>query len=61
MNYPTQDVELADIVFALKSWRHYLYGVHVDVFSDHKSPQYVFSKKDLNFSPKKVVRDFKIL
>ena len=60
-NYPTDDLELASIVFALKIWRHYLYGVHVDVFSDHKSLQYVFNKKDLNFAPKKVVRDFKIL
>ena len=25
-NYPTHDMELADIVFALKIWRHYLYG-----------------------------------
>ncbi|KAH0655603.1 hypothetical protein KY285_030485 [Solanum tuberosum] len=30
-NYPTHDLELAAIVFALKIWRHYLYGVHVDV------------------------------
>ncbi|WMV09415.1 hypothetical protein MTR67_002800 [Solanum verrucosum] len=26
-NYPTHDVELAAVVFALKIWRHYLYGV----------------------------------
>ena len=25
-NYPTHDMELADVVFALKIWRHYLYG-----------------------------------
>jgi len=25
-NYLTHDLELAAIVFALKSWRHYLYG-----------------------------------
>ena len=25
-NYPTHDMELAAIVFALKIWRHYLYG-----------------------------------
>ncbi|WMV50014.1 hypothetical protein MTR67_043399 [Solanum verrucosum] len=36
-NYPTHDVELAAVVFALKIWRHYLYGVHVDVFTYHKS------------------------
>ncbi|KAH0642123.1 hypothetical protein KY290_035222 [Solanum tuberosum] len=28
--------------------RNYLYGVHVDVFTDHKSLQYVFIQKDLN-------------
>ncbi|WMV46051.1 hypothetical protein MTR67_039436, partial [Solanum verrucosum] len=47
-NYPTHDLELAAVVFALKIWRHYLYGVHVDVFTDHKSLQYVFTQKDLN-------------
>ena len=25
-NYPTHDSELGAIVFALKIWRHYLYG-----------------------------------
>ncbi|KAM3382457.1 hypothetical protein P3S68_008031 [Capsicum galapagoense] len=47
-NYPTHDIKLAAVVFALKIWRHYLYGVHIDVFTDHKSLQYVFSQKDLN-------------
>ncbi|WMV09318.1 hypothetical protein MTR67_002703 [Solanum verrucosum] len=39
-NYPTYDLELAATVFALKIWRHYLYGVHVDIFTNHKSLQY---------------------
>ena len=47
-NYPTHDLELAAVVFALKIWRHYLYGVHVDVFTDHKSLQYIFTQKELN-------------
>ena len=47
-NYPTHDLELAAVVFALKIWRHYLYGVHVDVFSDHKTLQYMFTQKELN-------------
>ncbi|KAH0669578.1 hypothetical protein KY285_023739 [Solanum tuberosum] len=47
-NYPTHDLELAAVVFALKIWRHYLYGVHVDIFTDHKNLQYVFTQKDLN-------------
>ncbi|WMV13454.1 hypothetical protein MTR67_006839 [Solanum verrucosum] len=36
-NYPTHELELATVVLALKIWRHYLYGVHVDVLKDHKS------------------------
>ncbi|WMV59549.1 hypothetical protein MTR67_052934 [Solanum verrucosum] len=47
-NYLTHDFELAAVVFALKIWRHYLYGMHIDEFPNHKSLQYVFSQKDLN-------------
>ena len=47
-NYLTHDLELAAIVFALKIWRHFLYGVSFDVFSDHKSLRYWFEQKDLN-------------
>ena len=47
-NYPTHDLELAALVFALKSWRHYLYGEKFEVFSDHKSLKYIFSQKDLS-------------
>nr|GFC19799.1 retrotransposon protein, putative, Ty3-gypsy subclass [Tanacetum cinerariifolium] len=36
-NYPTHDLELAAVVFALKIWRHYLYGETCDIFTDHKS------------------------
>ena len=34
-NYPTHDLELAAIVFALKKWRHYLYGASYEIFTDH--------------------------
>ena len=47
-NYPTHDMELAAIVFALKIWRHYLYGERFKVFSDHKSLNYIFTQWDLN-------------
>ena len=47
-NYPTHDLELVAMVFALKKFRHYLYGVNLDVFTDHKTLQYVFTKKELN-------------
>ena len=33
-NYPTHDLELVVIVFALKIWRHYLYGVKDNVITD---------------------------
>ncbi|MCH80451.1 retrotransposon protein, partial [Trifolium medium] len=47
-NYPTHDLELAAIVFALKVWRHHLYGAQFDLFSDHKSLKYLFDQKELN-------------
>jgi len=48
LNYPTHDLELAAMVFALKRWRHYLYGARFEVFSEHKSLKYLFDKKELN-------------
>jgi hypothetical protein len=47
-NYPTHDLELAAVVFALKLWRHYLYGESCDIFTDHKSLKYIFTQKELN-------------
>ena len=35
-NSPTYDLELAAVVFALKIWRHYLYGEKIQIFTDHK-------------------------
>ena len=42
-NYPIHDLELAAVVMALKMWRHYLYGVRFEVYTDHKSLKYVFT------------------
>ena len=42
-NYPTHDLELVALVFALKQWRHYLYGVKCEVYTDHRSLQYFFT------------------
>ncbi|GKD02739.1 putative nucleotidyltransferase, ribonuclease H [Tanacetum coccineum] len=47
-NYLTHDLELGAIVFALKIWRHYLYGETCDIFTDHKSLKYIFTQKELN-------------
>ena len=44
-NYPTHDLELAALVFALKILRHYLYDVHVDVFRPQESSICVHSKR----------------
>ncbi|KAL4387927.1 hypothetical protein GQ457_09G018130 [Hibiscus cannabinus] len=42
VNYPTHDLELITVVFALKVWRHYLYGERCHLFTDHKSLKYLF-------------------
>ena len=47
-SYPTHELELAAVVFALKQWRHYLYGVKCEVCTNHRSLQYVFTQRDLN-------------
>ena len=47
-NYPTHDLELAVVVFALKIWRHYLYGVPCKIYTDHQSLKYFFTHKELN-------------
>ena len=41
-------MELAAVIFALKIWRHYLYGEQFEMFTDHKSLKYIFTQKDLN-------------
>ncbi|GJQ99167.1 putative reverse transcriptase domain-containing protein [Tanacetum coccineum] len=47
-NYTTHDLELGSVVFALKIWRHYLYGTKCTVFTDHKSLQHILDQKELN-------------
>nr|GFA56639.1 retrovirus-related Pol polyprotein from transposon 17.6 [Tanacetum cinerariifolium] len=47
-NYTTYDLELGAVVFALKIWRHYLYGTKSVIYTDHKSLQYIFDQKELN-------------
>ncbi|WMV30217.1 hypothetical protein MTR67_023602 [Solanum verrucosum] len=63
-NYPTHDLQLAAVVFALKIWCHYLYGVHVDIYIDHKSLQYIFKQKDLNLRQRRwleLLNDYDII
>ncbi|KAA3477286.1 DNA/RNA polymerases superfamily protein [Gossypium australe] len=47
-NYPVHDIELETIVFALKIWRHYLFGEKCHIFMDHKSLKYLMTQKELN-------------
>ncbi|TYK21202.1 pol protein [Cucumis melo var. makuwa] len=60
-NYPTHDLELAAVVFALKIWRHYLYGEKIQIFTDHKSLKYFFTQKELNMKQRRwleLVKDY---
>ena len=60
-NYPTHDLELAAVVFALKIWRHYLYGAKCEIFTDHKSLKYIFTQKELNMRQRRwleLVKDY---
>ncbi|PON77787.1 hypothetical protein PanWU01x14_025430 [Parasponia andersonii] len=56
-NYPTHDLELAAVIFALKIWRYYLYGMKFDIFSDHKSLKNLFIQKDLNLRQRRLVEN----
>ena len=47
-NYPTHDLEIVAVVFALKMWRHYLYGARFEIFTYHRSLRCMFTQKDLN-------------
>nr|GEW73325.1 putative reverse transcriptase domain-containing protein [Tanacetum cinerariifolium] len=55
-NYTTHDLELGAIVFALKIWRHYLYGSVI--YMDHKSLQHIFNKKELNMRHRRWIELF---
>ncbi|CAL1388171.1 unnamed protein product [Linum trigynum] len=54
-SYPNHDLELAAVVFALKIWRHYLYGETFQIFTDHKSLKYLMEQKELNLRQKRWV------
>ena len=65
-NYPTHDLELATVIFALKIWRHYLYGEKCQIYTDHKSLQYIQQQKELNMRQRRWIEllndyDYQIL
>ncbi|GJZ15820.1 putative reverse transcriptase domain-containing protein [Tanacetum coccineum] len=57
-NYTTYDLELGAVVFALKIWRHYLYGTKSVIYTDHKSLQHIFSQKELNMRHRRWIELF---
>ena len=60
-NYPTHDLELAAVVFALKFWRHYLYGEKCFIYTDHKSLKYLASQRELNLRQRRwmeLIKDY---
>jgi hypothetical protein len=61
VNYPTHDLKLAAVVFALKGWRHFLYGAKCELYTDHKSLKYFFTQKELNLMQRRwleLIKDY---
>ena len=52
-NYSTHDLKLAEVVFALKIWRRFLFGETCERFTDHKNLKYLFSQNELNMRHKR--------
>jgi ribonuclease HI len=63
-NYPTHGLELAAVVHALKTWRHYLYGQKCDIYTDHKSLKYIFTQSELNMRQRRrwleLIKDYEL-
>nr|GEU92537.1 putative reverse transcriptase domain-containing protein [Tanacetum cinerariifolium] len=57
-NYTTHDLELRAVVFALKTWRCYLYGTKSVIYTDHNSLQHIFDQKDLNMRQRRWIELF---
>ena len=58
-NYPTHDLELVAVVFALKIWQYYLYGEKFRIYTDHKSLKYLLTQKELNLRQRRWLDLFK--
>jgi hypothetical protein len=62
-HYPTHDLELAVVVHALRTWRHYLLGNVAHIFPDHKSLKYFFTQPDLNMRQRRwleLIKDYEL-
>jgi hypothetical protein len=63
VNYPTQDLEFAAVVHALKIWRHYLLGNVCNIFTNHKSLKYIFTQYELNMRQRRwleLIKDYNL-
>ena len=61
LSYATHDLELAAVVHALKTWRHFLIGNRCDVSKDRKSLKYIFTQKELNLRQRRwleLIKDY---
>ena len=58
-NYPTDDLELAAVVHALKTCRHYLLGNRCEIYSDLQSLNYIFTQPDLNLRQRRWIEVIK--
>jgi hypothetical protein len=62
-HYPTHDLELADVVHALKIWCHYLVGNICHIYTDHKSLKYIFTQSELNMRQRRwleLIKDYEL-
>ncbi|WVZ70826.1 hypothetical protein U9M48_019462, partial [Paspalum notatum var. saurae] len=60
-NYPTHDLELAAVVYALKIWCHFLFGQRCEIYTDHKSLKYIFTNNELNMRQRRwleLIKDY---
>src|SRR4051812_44869398 len=60
-NYATHELELAAVVHALKTWRHYLLGKRCEIYTDHKSLKNIFTQKELNMRQRRwleLIKDY---
>jgi hypothetical protein len=62
-HYPTHDLELAVVVMAIRTWRYYLLGNVVHIYTDHKSLKYIFTQPDLNMRQRRwleLIKDYEL-
>jgi hypothetical protein len=55
----THDLELVEVVHALKIWRHYLIGKRWVIYLDHKSLKYTFTQPNINLRQRRWLESIK--